>query len=176
MINSSENDHQLLKHDQHVTSPWYRSINCRHLDSGLGGERLEGVVDDGFRHLSHCWLLLRWRSLHFGISDGISREQVDKRDGYQPGRPRWKRISCSCPAGWTRPPCSSSRPLVIGVIAEGNRQSPSHLLGCSSQIKNHLLLYLVGPHEGLLRTHRVALGLNPWLKVVVMIVMSFELT
>ena len=43
-------------------------------------------------------------------------------------------------------------------------------------IDNHLLLYLVGPHEGLLRTHRVALGLNPWLKVVVVIVMSFELT
>ena len=28
-------------------------------------------------------------------------------------------------------------------------------------IDNHLLIYLVGPHQGLLRTHRVALGLNP---------------
>ena len=191
MINSSKM--MLLKHDQYVTSPWYWSINARHLNSGLGGERLEGVVDDGFRHLSHCWLLLWWRSLHFGISDGISREQVDKKDGDPPERPRWERISCSCPAGWTRPPYSGSRPLVIGVIAVviweqetitfsstwlllTYKKSPSPPLGWSSQMKNHLLLYLVGPHEGLLRTHRVALGLNPWLKVVVVIVMSFELT
>ena len=154
------------------------------IDLPTAGTWTLGLVERDLKALS-TMVFATWAIVDFSSGEdpcilvlvmAFQESKLTKKDGDQPERPRWEQISCLCPAGWTRPPCSGSRPLVIGVIAEGNRQSTSHLLVWSSQMKNHLLLYLFGPHEGLLRTHRVALRLNPWLKVVVVIVMSFELT